>query len=193
LLGTAVEDASRLFSAQPVRDLKIPFSQTRVDDFWIEYHRVMLRRCARRVDACGLAESVYRRFSDLLGWRIYDEVRPLLEQLHQRRLRLGVISNWTGDLARVLERVGLHRRFDVVIDSAHFGFEKPHAEIFAEALRLANVAPHQAMHVGDSIEHDVEGALASGLKAALLDRSDKNASFARAPRIKQLDEILALI
>jgi len=128
-----------------------------------------------------------------LGWRVYDEVRPLIVELHARGIALGIISNWTGDLSDVLRSVDLHREFDAIIDSALFGFEKPHPAIFREASRRLGVRPTDSLHVGDSPVHDVEGALAFGMRAALLDRHDNFPDYDRAPRVRRLDEILGLM
>jgi putative hydrolase of the HAD superfamily len=169
------------------------FSIELVDQFWIEYNRVLLSACAVDPADAARAETVYRRFLERLGWRVYDEVRPLLLALRARGIMLGVISNWTGDLEEVLRSVQLRDAFDFVLDSAHLGFEKPHPQIFHEALRRAGSAAQHALHVGDSPEHDVEGALAAGLRAALLDRDERFADFDRAPRLTNLKQLLALL
>lgn len=117
----------------------------------------------------------------------------MLGAMHQRGLRLGVISNWTGDLEDVLKQTGLHSHFDFVLDSARIGHKKPHGPIFGEALRRAGVAPRQALHVGDSPEHDVEGAIASGLEAVLLDRMGRHDEYNRAPRIRSLEELMGFV
>ncbi len=170
-----------------------PFSPEAVDRFWIEYNRVLLSECAVHPRDEARAEAVYRRFLESLSWRVYDEVRPLLRALRARGVALGVISNWTGDLEDVMRSIELHDAFDFILDSAHLGFEKPHPEIFHEALRRADSIAQHALHVGDSPEHDVDGALAAGLRAALLDRDERFAGFDRAPRIRDLSELLALL
>ena len=192
-LGQAVRDANALLAPRTPASAHNPYSLERVDRFWIEYHRVVLQGCAVDATAVGLAEPVYRTFSKRLGWRVYDDVRPLLDGLRARGIKLGVISNWTGDLEDVLHRIDLRASFDFVIDSAHFGHEKPHPEIFAEALRLADVRASAALHVGDSVEHDVDGALSSGLRPVLVDRTGRFAAFDRAPRVADLSEIETLL
>jgi putative hydrolase of the HAD superfamily len=189
----AVERANAMLAPRTPAHEPAPYSRKRVDAFWIDYHRVVLSGCAEDPAATGAADAVYRRFSALLGWRIYDDVRPLLGELRLRNIKLGIVSNWTGDLEDVLRRLDLHSSFDVILDSAHVGHEKPHPQIFAEALRRAGVTPGEAMHVGDSIEHDVDGALRSGLRPVLVDRADRHASFDRAPRVSNLMDLVALL
>ena len=114
----------------------------------------------------------------------------MLTALRAQGKRLGIISNWTGDLEDVLRKIDLHHAFDFILDSARLGYEKPHAEIFDEAVRRADVARSAALHVGDSPEHDVDGALACGLHAVLLDRHERHPGFLRAPRVTNLNGLL---
>ena len=190
-LASGVSVANALLGPRPAKAMPTPFSQNAVDRFWIGYHRELLGVCASRPSDVDRAESVYRAFSAALDWRVYDEVRPLLAAMRARGLKLGVVSNWTGDLDDVLQRVGLRESFDFVLDSARIGFEKPHADIFREALARARCEPIEALHVGDSPEHDVDGALACGLRAVLLDRHDRHGAYDRAPRVRSLDGVLA--
>jgi putative hydrolase of the HAD superfamily len=192
-LADAVHRANAKLAPRTRARVPAPFSQERVDRFWIDYHRAVLEGCATVEDPDLLAETLYRRFSAALGWRIYDDVRPLLVELRARGILLGIISNWTGDLEEVLHKIDLHAPFDIILDSARFGHEKPHPEIFEEAVRRAGVSPATAMHVGDSIEHDVDGALASGLRPILIDRAGKHGSFDRAPRVTTLNDVLTFL
>ena len=192
-VANAVRHANELLAPRAPAREAVPYSPQRVDAFWIDYHRAVLAGCAIDPAAERRAEAVYRRFTAALGWRVYDDVRPSLNALRQRGIALGVISNWTGDLEDVLRRIDLHDPFDFVIDSAHFGHEKPHPEIFAEAVRRAGVPAAAAMHIGDSIEHDVDGARRAGLRAVLIDRKGDHAAFATAPRVSNLIDIVALL
>lgn len=192
-LDEAVSRANLILAPRDVDAKKEPYSKEAIDNFWIDYHRVVLNTCAVNPADAARAEDVYRRFMTRLNWRVYEEVRPVLHGLRRRGIALGVISNWTGDLVEVLSAVDLLDHFDFVLDSAILGYEKPHAEIFREATRRAGVRPADAMHVGDSPEADVEGALSFGMQAALLDRDDHFPGFDRAPRLRRLDDLLQLL
>lgn len=187
-----IRRANALLGPRQRGAVPVPYSQEAVDRFWTEYNRVLLSVCARPLDVCK-AELVYRRFSAAISWRIYDEVLPLLAALRARGLCLGIISNWTGDLEEVLHKIGLLPEFDFVLDSARLGHEKPHAEIFEEAVRRAGIAAEAGLHVGDSPEHDVDGALAYGLRALLLDRNGEHPDFVRAPRVCSLEGVLSYL
>jgi putative hydrolase of the HAD superfamily len=192
-LAEGMRQAAAMLAPRTPAAEKQPFSVDAVDRFWTEYQRVLLSVCAADPNDAGRAEAVYRRFTSRLGWRVYVEVPPVLAALRARGVTLGVVSNWTGDLEEVLRGVELHHAFDFILDSAHLGYEKPHPEIFQEALRRANVSPEHALHVGDSPGHDVEGALGAGLRAALLDREGSHPEFDRAPRMTSLEDLLQLI
>ena len=189
-LADGVAQANALLAPRAQRAEPAVFCQEAVDRFWTRYNHRLLSAAAVNPADCRHAELVYRRFTAAISWRIYDEVRPVLAALRARHICLGIISNWTGDLEEVLQKIELHREFDFVIDSARLGYEKPHAQIFQEALRRARIASQAALHVGDSPAHDVEGALACGLRAVLLDRHDRYRDYARAPRVADLHGLL---
>jgi putative hydrolase of the HAD superfamily len=91
-----------------------------------------------------------------------------LERLRSAGLRLGVVSNSDGRVEEALEAAGLREFFDVVVDSALVGVEKPDPRIFHAALDALGVAPEEALYVGDLYEVDVVGARAAGIEAVLL-------------------------
>jgi REG-2-like HAD superfamily hydrolase len=184
-----VTRANTLLAPRHPSQVPAPFSQEAVDRFWTDYNRVLLSVCARDARDSEKAELVYRRFTAAITWRIYDEVGSVLHKLRLHGVRLGIISNWSGDLEEVMHRIGLRESFDFVLDSARLGYEKPHAQIFDEALRRADVERSSALHVGDSPEHDVDGALGAGLRALLLDRHGRHPTFTRAPRVETLEGV----
>ena len=88
--------------------------------------------------------------------------RPVLETLGQR-YRLGVVSNFYGNLEAVCESSGLGRLFGVMTDSQRVGAEKPEPAIFHAALKALHAAPETTVMVGDSLRRDYEGARRSGM------------------------------
>ncbi len=107
-----------------------------------------------------------------LRFDTYLDVRAALARLRARGLTLVVVSNWDVSLPAVLRTVGLEGMVDGVVTSAAVGHPKPAPEIFAAALALAGCAPEHALHVGDSLDDDIQGALAAGIPAVLLCRDD---------------------
>jgi putative hydrolase of the HAD superfamily len=107
-----------------------------------------------------------------LRFTAYPDAAPALRALRARGVKLVVASNWDVSLPTVLEAAGLSELLDGVLTSAGVGAPKPAGEVFRAALALAGVSAEQALHVGDSPEHDVGGARAAGVAAVLLRRAD---------------------
>lgn len=106
-----------------------------------------------------------------LRFRPFPEVLEVLRAARAAGARLVVVSNWDVSLHDVLDETGLAPLLDGVVTSAELGRAKPAPEIFARGLALAGAEPHEAVHVGDSVEHDVAGALAAGIAPLLLVRA----------------------
>jgi putative hydrolase of the HAD superfamily len=81
---------------------------------------------------------------------------------------LGVVSNFYGNLERILVDADMSTLFGAIVDSAVVGVSKPDAEIFSLALARLGLAPGEALFVGDSLEKDVLPARECGLRAVLL-------------------------
>jgi putative hydrolase of the HAD superfamily len=147
-----------------------------------------------------LPEEFYRRLSELFmlvsSWHVFPDTLPAMDSLHERGLVIGAVSNWIWQLPELLHSLELVSHFDFIAASARVGFEKPHPEIFRHALREAGVRPDEAMHVGDHIDADVQGAQAAGIAPVLIDRRER---FSQAdmpdgvPLIRSLAELLPLV
>ena len=110
----------------------------------------------------SIAAGVARRFiGDSLA-NIAVNV-PLLREL-TRRYRLGVVSNFYGNLARVCDDAGIHSFFQVLVDSAEVGCTKPDPRIFQRALEALGVPASAATFVGDSLPRDMAGARGVGMR-----------------------------
>jgi putative hydrolase of the HAD superfamily len=94
--------------------------------------------------------------------------KDALARLRRAGLRLGVVSNSDGRAEAALEAAGLREEFDVVVDSALAGVEKPDPAIFRVALDQLGVRAEETLYVGDLFEVDVVGARAAGMPAVLL-------------------------
>lgn len=133
------------------------------------------------------AAELYHRFSQADAWEVFPDVRESLARLQGMGVSLAVVSNWDDRLGRLLTHLDLTRYFDAIVFSAALGVEKPDPRIFAYALELLDVAPEAAMHVGDDRRQDVEGALAAGMHALHLVRSETGASPHRNTRHSPVD------
>ncbi|MGC1343856.1 MAG: HAD family hydrolase [Candidatus Binataceae bacterium] len=93
-----------------------------------------------------------------------EKSRAVLAAL-KTRYRIGVVSNWYGNLDRIIAEAGMAKLVSVVADSARLGFGKPDPRIFQAALKSLGAAPADAAMIGDSLEKDCAPARALGLKA----------------------------
>jgi putative hydrolase of the HAD superfamily len=105
-----------------------------------------------------------------LRFEAYPDAAPALRRLRAAGARLVVVSNWDVSLYDRLAETGLAPLLDGAIASAQAGVAKPDPRIFADALALAGVPASAALHVGDSIEADVDGARAAGIRPVLIAR-----------------------
>ena len=99
--------------------------------------------------------------------RALAESRAVLARLAPR-YHLGVVSNFYGNVDRILDDAGFTPLLAVVADSARVGAMKPDRRIFDHALAALGTAPAATLHVGDSHERDVRAAHALGLHTAWL-------------------------
>jgi len=120
--------------------------------------------------------------------------RRLLEEL-AGRYRLGVISNFYGNVERILRDAGFAPLLAVVSDSHLLGASKPDRRIFDRTVAGLGVAAQETLHVGDSYERDVVAGRAAGLRTAWLAGSVGNARAGGAEdlRLASLSELTTLL
>ena len=102
-----------------------------------------------------------------------------------------IASNWDCSLPVWLAPLGLLELVDGVVTSADVGAAKPDPALFHRALELAGVPAAGAVHVGDSVENDVEGARAAGIRALMLVRQGDPPAGVEA--VRSLAELPSLI
>jgi HAD superfamily hydrolase (TIGR01549 family) len=121
--------------------------------------------------------------------------RPALEALGER-YRLGVVSNFYGNLEAVCESSGLGPLFGVMTDSQRVGAEKPDPAIFRAALDALHAAPETTVMVGDSLRRDYEGARRSRMGFIWIAPKDVQAaerSAADRPAFPTVSELPGLL
>ena len=122
----------------------------------------LARRSTREGADSARGRRVASRFLSEMS-AAFDRNRPLLKALGER-YRLGVVSNFYGNLEAACESSGLASLFGVMADSQRVGAEKPEPAIFRAALSALNATPETAVMVGDSLRRDGEGARRSGMR-----------------------------
>ncbi len=155
--------------------------------FWHDVYRIFLHEL-EIPNANGLIDVVYREFTDVANYRVFDDVPPVLERLRAAGSVLGVISNFEEWLDRLLADLAIRSYFPVRVISGIEGIEKPDPRIFRLAMERAGVDPERSVYVGDNPEFDIDPALAVGMFPVLIDRRDR---FPDAPgtRITSMSEL----
>ena len=153
-------------------------------------------RCAWEiVRTLGVAEErhadVREAMLEALVFTPFDDVEPALRELRRRGLAVVAASNWDCSLPGALERVGIAGLVDGAVSSAVAGAAKPDPAVFLAALEVAGCAPAEALFVGDSLENDVRGAEAAGMRGVLLARDGQEGGG--VPTIRSLGELPSLI
>ena len=140
--------------------------------WWRELVDFVLHRVApslSELDRDNFFEIAYEHFAEAGVWEVYPEVLDVLGQL-QPRFQLAVISNFDGRLRLILEHLGVSKFFTHIFVSSELGADKPDPEIYQRALKLIDIKPSEALHVGDDPERDWQAASAAGLSIFRLDR-----------------------
>jgi putative hydrolase of the HAD superfamily len=147
---------------------------------------------ANDVDACA------RLFFDEVtqGDTVFDDARALLASLRYRGFRCGVVTNsfFPASLFTAkINQLGMAGYFDSFVASADVGLAKPNPGPFHRGLSELGLGPEEALFVGDTVETDIVGARAAGMRAVLLERSAQakdRAGFLVIERLTALNDSL---
>lgn len=165
-------------------------------DIFIHYTASIIEKMGGRgANVVEVASGIYDQWSVNHHFEMYDDVAPVMAELQKRGLIVGVISNSHRSLDAFREHFALANVITVSVSGAEHGYMKPHRSIFDRALERANVTAEEAVMVGDSFKHDIEGALNAGWRAVLLRRSG-DVPYALPPDlpvIQTLPELLPLL
>jgi putative hydrolase of the HAD superfamily len=153
-------------------------------------------RCAATMmdalDLPGLDHATARRaMLGALEFAPYPDALEGLADLRKRGHRLVVVSNWDCSLPDWLAPAGLLDLVDGVVTSAEAGAAKPDPAVFRKALAIVGVLRGSAVHVGDSLDKDVAGARAFGMRAILVQRQGEPPPGVEA--VRALTELPTLV
>ena len=168
-VDAAIADAVR--AASWPSDWTDPATQR---EFWVGFYRQVLAGLGHDDGPEGsgnpggapvngeLAEALFAAFSDPAGYRLFDDVRPALEELAGRGVKLGVVSNFEPWLEDILALQGIDHLFAAVAISGKLGVAKPDPGIFEGRPGRGRGRPAATLHVGDQPVNDVVAAQAVG-------------------------------
>lgn len=135
--------------------------------FWSLYYSQLLADLG--VDDADLHSQLVNSIRNSANW---DQILPgTCEHLEEigKRYRIAVISNADGGIEDVLRRCSIAKCFRTITDSGLVGYEKPHPEIFRQALLSLHASPEESLYVGDVYSVDYLGAVGAGMQAILMD------------------------
>ena len=143
------------------------------EEVWIAFtEQIVLGMGGDPSGARACAEDMVREWERHENFSLYEDSLPVLAVLRGHGLKLGLVSNGQRDLEEFVAHHSLD--VDAVVGSKSHGRTKPHPSIFVAALRALDVEPDEVAMVGDSLEDDIEGARALGIRAIFLDRDGRH-------------------
>ncbi|MCC7326093.1 MAG: HAD family hydrolase [Burkholderiales bacterium] len=141
-----------------------------VDDARIDRYRRLFAFAGADGESAAAAAELHRREYQA-NRRTVEGAVDLLAALRPQ-VRIAVVTNNTlAEQSEKLAAFGLSPFVDTLVTSGELGVAKPDGRIFAEALRRVGCDAEEAVMVGDSWVHDVEGARAAGIAAVWLNRT----------------------
>jgi putative hydrolase of the HAD superfamily len=140
----------------------------------------------------GLADTLYRAFTDRSNYAAFDDVLPALGTLDDAGATLGVISNYEAWLEDLLADLKLAPLLPIRVVSGIEGVEKPDPEIFRVALERARMPATDVVYVGDVPDFDYDPPAKLGMFPVLIDRRERHPDFAgtRVTDLRQLPAVL---
>lgn len=190
-LGEAAQLEKLFRAAWLKRDTLVSHSSEKIErEWWRKLVHDVFSAAGGVDDFEKFFDELYHCFGEAGAWRVYPGAVEVLEEIKRRGKKIAIISNWDSRLFHLCEGLGVKHHFEFILASAVFGASKPSPRIFEEALRKAGVRPQEAVHVGDSVEDDIQGALGIGMQAILIDRGHAPRKHPSAPTIRDLKELL---
>lgn len=92
---------------------------------------------------------------------IYDKVKANIAESRKvlsalkKHYRIGLVTNFYGNMSVVLDEFGLASLFDTVTESAVVGVRKPDPQIFRLAVNALDVEAENVVVIGDSYSKDI--------------------------------------
>jgi HAD superfamily hydrolase (TIGR01662 family) len=167
-------------------------------DVFIRYTRKIIEAMGGTGDALDeCATRIVDEWAACQHFFLYDDVTPVLRELAGRGLKIGLISNSHRCLASFQQHFELHGLITAAVSSSEHGFLKPHPSIFEAAMQLVGVPASESLMVGDSMAHDIDGAIGVGMRGVLVRRGAAGESVGGdredVPVIKSLLDLPGLL
>ena len=96
-----------------------------------------------------VVDAIYGALTDPTAWTPYPDTARVVTTLHERGLRVGVVSNIGWDIRPALADAGVLDVLDTVVLSCEQGVEKPDPALFTLACDKLGLEPSSVLFVGD--------------------------------------------
>ena len=104
---------------------------------------------------------------------VFAESEQVLHEL-KKDFRLALITNGAPDIQGAkIDGSNLASFFETMVISGGHGFGKPDRRIFQLVLERLQVAPHEAVMIGDSLNRDIAGARDAGIRTVWINRYNR--------------------
>jgi putative hydrolase of the HAD superfamily len=156
------------------------------------YQDCLIASGIRRSHSETLAAEANERYMSIANEQVtlFPDVLATLATLRTHGFRLAILTNGpSGGQRAKLQCLGLERMVDAVQISEEVGVAKPAPEAYRLITSQLGVPAERAVMVGDSMEFDIEGALAAGLNGILIDRTGE---LPDPPGILRLSDLVGI-
>jgi len=157
-------------------------STTHVDskDWWLNIVHGAFKEASEEnfAQVRCVANELYDYFSTGEAYEVYPDALDFLRTIkehHPDTVKTGIITNYDRRILTIIEQLGLSPLIDFKVYSESAKASKPDVAMFHLATEMSRIggpdlAPEEALHVGDELASDYVGAKRAGWRASLIDR-----------------------
>jgi HAD superfamily hydrolase (TIGR01549 family) len=173
-ITTTPDEVAQALTRLP-HELEVLRSNMRDEEQENEYNRAMLPALLSHLGLKTPSDALLFRLVETVYdysayFSMYPETLPVLQSLKERGLKLVVVGNWAPSLHRMVAAFELGELLTTIVSSAVVGAAKPDGFFFHRALKQAGLKADEVLHVGPSMQEDVAGASAAGIRPVWLNR-----------------------
>lgn len=200
--GTLVENG--IFPS-PVRQVRyILRLRMLFNDFIVRFEQVMMTKSYKDLNeaftaVCREFEIEPRDFlienlvgmwnkNELLG-KPFLETIEVLDYFKDKKIKIGLISNTTPTISKVIDKFDLNKYFDATEFSCDDGLLKTNPDMFKKLLKKIKLKPNEVIMVGDSFPTDILGARSAGIRAVLVDRRNRRDFSPKVVNLRGLKDL----
>ncbi len=142
-------------------------------------------------DFPAFCDELPERFAQAEVWGVYDDTASTFTALHERGVGIVIASNFDKRLHGVCDAYPELAAISNRVISSEVGFRKPSVQYYNALVEACGCTPQEMLMVGDTPSNDVEGAIAAGLNAVLIDRTQDSDLPKRINSLHQVVELIS--